>query len=128
MKVLMFERRFWEFIVSGEKVHTIRHTRKRPINRGDKISLRGWEGKAYRSPQKTLAEEECIAIRDCWIDSRGIVIDGVRFDEPGELDAFAVSDGFKDWEDMRTYRDFTTNLPFSGELIQWGMHPMLRNL
>jgi hypothetical protein len=128
MKVLLFEFRFWIPIVSGDKVHTIRRTRKRPINPGDPISLRGWEGKAYRSKQRVLSDETCIAIRECWIDVQGIVIDGHRFSEPEELDRFAVSDGFHDWAQMRTYNDFFRNLPFAGELIQWGVHPMLREV
>lgn len=128
MKVLLFERRFWEPIVSGHKVHTIRRPRKRPINPGDAISLRGWEGKAYRSRQCVLSEETCVIVRNCWIEVQGIVINGYRFSEPEELDAFAVSDGFTDWAQMRTYNDFFRNLPFSGELIQWGVHPMLKGL
>jgi hypothetical protein len=124
--VLLFERRFWEPVVTGAKVHSIRRTRKRPINPGDRLSLRGWEAKAYRSPQRILCEETCIAVRECWIDRQGIVIDGNwRFSEPEELDAFAVSDGFDNWAQMRMYRDFFYNLPFSGDLIQWGEHPLL---
>lgn len=127
-KVLLFEPRFWRPIATGEKVHSIRRTRKRPINPGDELSLRGWEGKPYRSRQRTLTDETCLAVRECWIDAQGIVIDQHRFSEPDELDAFAVSDGFDNWEQMRTYRDFFYNLPFSGDFIQWGVHPMLANL
>jgi hypothetical protein len=126
MKVLLFESRFWPPIVSGEKVHTIRRPRKHPICPGDDISLRGWEGKAYRSRQRVLCDETCLTVRDCWIDAQGIVIDRHRFSEQEELDAFAVSDGFANWNEMRSYHDFS--LPFSGELIQWGVHPMLRDL
>lgn len=125
MKVLLFERRFWAPIVAGEKVHTIRRPRKHPICPGEDISLRGWEGKAYRSRQRVLCDETCLTVRECWIDAQGIVIDQHRFSAQHELDAFAVSDGFSDWSEMRTYRD---DLPFSGDLIQWGVHPMLRNL
>lgn len=129
MKVLIFEQRFWEPVVSGHKVHSIRQTRKRnAIVPGDELSLRAWEGKPYRSKQRVLCEETCIAVRACWIDVQGIVIDQHRFSEPEELDAFAVSDGFANWEQMRTYRDFFYNLPFSGDLIQWGVHPMLANI
>jgi hypothetical protein len=131
MPVLLFEQRFWEPVVSGTKVHSIRRTRKRPIKPGDDLSLRAWEGKPYRSPQRILCEETCIAVRECWIDAQGIVIGSsshFRLSEPDELDQFARSDGFDNWEQMRTYRDFFYNLPFSGDLIQWGVHPMLVNL
>lgn len=127
MKVLMFESRFWPAIATGDKVHTIRRPRKRPIVPGDEISLRGWEGKAYRSPQRVLCDEICLAVLDIWIDSQGIVIDGHRLSEQPELDAFAVTDGFTNWQQMRTYHEFR-NLPFSGELIQWGQHAMLLKL
>jgi hypothetical protein len=125
MKVLLFEPRFWGPVASGDKVHSIRRTRKRPINPGDSLSLRGWEGKPYRSCQRVLCEEMCLAVRECWIDKSGIVIDGHRFSEPDELDAFAVSDGFDNWDQMKTYRDFFYRLTFSGDLIQWGVHPLL---
>lgn len=128
MTVLLFERRFWKPIATGDKVHTIRRQRKRPISPGDAISLRGWEGKAYRSKQCIISEEICIKVRDCWIDVQGVVIDGHRFSEPEELERFAISDGFESWAQMRTYNDFFRNLPFSGELIQWGVHPMLADL
>ncbi len=124
MTTLLFERRFWPAIASGEKVNTIRRTRKRPICPGDSLSLRGWEGKAYRSKQCVLCDETCIAVRNCWIDGSGIVIDGMErfwWDEP-EADAFAKSDGFEGAEEMRNYWQ---KLPFSGDLIQWGVHPML---
>lgn len=128
MKVLLFEKRFWEAVVTGAKVHSIRRTRKRPIYPGDDLSLRAWAGKPYRSRQRVLCDETCLFVRECWIDAQGIVIDGHRFSELEELDAFAVSDGFDNWNQMRFYRDFCYKLPFSGDLIQWGIHPMLANL
>lgn len=129
MKVLLFEPRFWKAVVSGDKVHSIRRTRKRPVYPGDSLSLRGWEGKPYRSCQRVLCEEICLTVRECWIDARGVVIDGIhRFSELEELDAFAVSDGFDNWNQMKAFRDFCFTLPFSGDLIQWGVHPMLAHL
>ncbi len=95
MVVLMFEKQFWEPVVSGAKVHSIRPTRKRPINAGDLLSLRGWAGVAYRSQQRVLCEETCIDVRPIWIDLDGVVIDGYdRIQEPEELDLFAKSVGF----------------------------------
>lgn len=128
MTVLLFEQRFWSSIVSGEKVHSIRRERKRPIHPGDALSLRGWEGKAYRSKQLILSEETCLFIRECRIDQDGISIDSKRFSSLNDLNMFAKSDGFSSWEAMRMYRDFHYDLPFVGILIQWGVHPMLANL
>lgn len=128
MKVILFEKRFWELIVCGHKVHTIRQPRKRPINPGDALSLRGWEGAAYRSKQRVLAEETCVAVRDIWIDAQGIVIDQRRLDDPDELNRFAVSDGFSGWAELLSFTHFCRKLPFAGEMIQWGVHPMLKAL
>lgn len=126
--VLLFEPRFWKAIRSGEKVHSIRRERKRRIEPGDALSLRGWEGKAYRSKQFVLREETCLVVRMCWIDRSGVVIDDTPFRDAESLDRFAQSDGFVSWRAMRMYRDFHYNLPFCGHLIQWGVHPMLANL
>lgn len=129
MKVLLFEKRFWEPIFCGDKVHSIRRGRKRPIVPGDRLSLRGWEGVAYRSNQRVLCEETCLDVRPIWIDTRGVYIDGYdRLEEPEDLDRFAVSDGFATWEAMRIYRDFFYRLPFSGDFIQWGVHPFLQEM
>lgn len=125
MKPLLFEPRFWEPILTGAKVHTIRRPRKYPINPGDEISLRGWDGKPYRSKQRTLRNETCLFVRECRIYVLGITIDGHWIGEPEELDRFAVSDGFENWGQMRDYQE---SLPFSGVLIQWGVHPMLEHL
>lgn len=126
MAVLLFEKRFWSPVCSGDKLHSIRRTRKRPIVPGDNLSLRGWEDKPYRSKQCILTEETCIDVRPIWIDKDGVCIEGCdRIGEPEELDEFAKSDGFDTWEEMRLYRDFFYNLPFSGDFIQWGVHPLV---
>ena len=128
MAVLLFEKQFWEPIVSGTKVHSIRPTRKRPISPGDSLSLRGWEGVAYRSKQAILCEETCIDVRDLWIDRSGVVIEGYdRIDEPEELDLFATTDGFANWDEMRQYRNLFYHLPFSGDFIQWGPNKFLES-
>lgn len=123
----MFEKQFWEAIVTGSKVQTIRRTRKKPINYyGQMLSLRGWEGVAYRSKQAIVCEEKCIDCRPIWIDGGGIVIDGHdRIDEPEELDLFAQLDGFANWEAMQGYDNLCKQLPFSGDFIQWGPNKLL---
>lgn len=127
MTVLLFEKRFWKPIVEGDKVHTIRRERKRAIKPGDLLSLRGWEGVAYRSRQRTLSDEICLNATRIWIDIHSVCIDGFnRICEPDDLERFAVSDGFECWAAMRAYNDFFRSLPFSGYFIQWGEHKMLR--
>ena len=127
MRVILFERRFWEAVVTGEKVHTIRRPRKRQIDPGDRLSLRGWEGKPYRSRQRVLSEETCIAIRDVWIDCRQVVVGDHQF-HGEELEAFARSDGFGNFAELLVFVGYHHRLPFSGELIQWGVHTLLKSL
>jgi len=126
MAVLLFEKRFWKPIFSGDKLHSIRPTRKRAINPGDPLSLRGWEGVAYRSKQVILSDEVCINVMPIRIDLDGIYIDNYgRIREPDELDEFAKTDGFANWQEMRGYRNMFYNLPFSGDFIQWGLNKFL---
>lgn len=128
MAVLLFERQFWRPILDRTKVHSIRGPRKRPIRAGDALSLRGWEGVAYRSPQRTLADVVCVRVRECRITSQAITIDELRIVDPEHLDAFAVSDGFASWRDLLAYRGFNYGFPFSGVLYQWDVHPLLSQL
>lgn len=129
MPVLLFERRFWAPIIHGDKVHSIRRTRKRPIVPGQQLSLRGWEGSAYRSRQRVLSEELCLNVTPIRIDAQGVYIDGYgRISEQTDLDEFAVSDGFESWKGMCLYRDFNYGLPFTGDFIQWGNHRLLTRL
>lgn len=131
MTTLLFESRFVPAIESGRKVHSIRQRRIHPIRPGDPLSLRQWREKAYRSPQRTILDTTCLAVMTCWIWSDHVCISrsigdcDFLFETPAELDAFAVSDGFDNWEQMRTYRDWHYALPFKGQLILWGVHPML---
>jgi hypothetical protein len=54
------------------------------------------------------------------------VIEGYgRISEPDELDLFATTDGFANWEEMRHYRDLLHDPPFSGDFIQWGVNKFL---
>lgn len=134
MTVLLFEPRFVLPIMDGHKLHSIRPFRKRPIRAGDGLSLRAWEGKPYRSKQYTIADVTCLAVMPIWIFPQSISVAATVSDQPtvflwpNDRDAFARSDGFDNWEQMKTYRDFHYNLPFKGSLILWGVHPMLSHL
>lgn len=122
MTVLMFQKRFVAPIQAGTKRHTIRPKRKRPIKEGEALSLRHWEDKAYRSPQIEFGTGIALGTLDIEIRADGIQI-GLRVPEGRvvELDRFAQSDGFENWDDMRCFflSRFGYGLPFSGDLIQW---------
>lgn len=87
---------------------------------GDRISLRCWTDKPYRSKQRVLREatvESVAAIRICessmWIGN-----EGWNFNTP-EADSFAVADGFRDFADLQQWFRDTHGLPFEGVLIRW---------
>lgn len=129
--VILFEPRFWGPIERGEKVHTIRPPRKRRIDVGDGLSLRGWTDKPYRSPQREIMQATCVAIREIWIGGYVVITSGdekFRLLSEWELDQFARTDGFESWRDMQTFAHWAGQLPFFGEFIQWGIHPMLTKL
>ncbi len=134
MTVLMFQPRFTDPIRSGQKCQTIRPPRKRPIKIGDDLSLRQWEGKAYRSPQVEIAAVRCSGVFEIEVRSNGITIGEAddfvnprppRITASAELNAFAQGDGFESWMEMRKYitQQSGYGLPFSGVLIQWEVPP-----
>jgi hypothetical protein len=103
----MFQPRFAAAIREGRKVQTIRkRARCKP---GDTLSLREWEGKAYRpgSKQVEIARVVCDSVLGIVLTGspRGLVanIAGAHF-EGAELDEEARRDGFKDNEEMEGQR------------------------
>lgn len=128
MPALLFEPRFWAPIVHGDKVHSIRRERKRPICGGMELSLRGWEGKPYRSKQRILCDVTCLTVLPIRIDAHGVYIDNYGRIDEDDMDEFAKSDGFESWPEMQAYRDFSYGLPFVGDFIQWGEHALLRRM
>ncbi len=122
MSVLMFQERFADKVATGVKRQTIRPTRKRPIKAGDFLSLRKWEGKAYRSKQIELATGTCIGVYDIEILEHTAIIDGLDYDRRGVgIHYFATADGFESWGHMRDWFKETHGLPFVGSLIQWNV-------
>jgi hypothetical protein len=127
LTVLMFQERFAAPILAGTKRQTIRPPRKRPIDPGDELSLRRWEGKAYRSIQVEIKTVKVLAVLGIRIDDCGLIRIFDRcfetlieeFDHISDLDHFARGDGFTTWSDMRSYWLHCSSLPFTGELIQW---------
>jgi hypothetical protein len=119
----MFKPQFAGLVERGEKLQTVRPIPKRMPKTGDRISLRAWEGKPYRSKQRVLREAvvttaEPITISEktlerglsCWIYGGGRSLG---------MDHFAQADGFKDWRSLVEWFRKTHGLPFSGVLIRW---------
>jgi len=129
MTVLLFYERFHAPLISGQKFFTIRSPRRRPVRRGDPLSLRTWSGRPYGSPQRVLLETVCAMAERVRLDD----VDGrlaADFEKAGpvpaeDMDDFARADGFADASEMLAYYhgDSGRSLPFEGEFIRWFGRP-----
>lgn len=113
--VRMFKPQFAPLVESGGKLQTVRPTPKRMPQAGDRISLRAWEGKPYRSKQRVLREATISGVKHCRISTNGVIfLDGTRAEK-----GFARRDGFPS---LSAFVDWFRNqhgLPFEGIAIFW---------
>lgn len=116
--VRLFKPQFAALVESGEKRQTIRPTPKRMPMTGDKISLRAWTGKPYRSKQRVLREAIVSEVHPVRIDKVSFNLDGLWLSTDSE-NLLAKLDGFKDATEMRAWFAETHGLPFEGVLICW---------
>ena len=124
--VRMFKPQFALMVESGEKCQTVRPAPKRMPKKGDRISLRAWTGKPYRSKQRVLREAviervETIQMNYAVIDGMTwweVEIDGRNLDSV-EVTKFAKSDGFADFSAMGEWFLVQHGLPFDGVVIYW---------
>jgi hypothetical protein len=125
MVAVLFQKRFIPPLLAGTKRQTIRPRRKRPIQIGERLSLRHWEDVAYRSPQVEVLTVEVIGVLPIKVFSDGIQINGGPVENgQTELDAFAHNDGFPSWAEMLAYFRFGGyGLPFEGDLILFDANP-----
>jgi hypothetical protein len=126
---LLFLPRFHAPILAGTKRQTIRGPRKRPIKPGDPLSLRGWSGSPYRSPQTVLRDVVCTSVEPIAIglddtlspsiDVAGIEVPPARHDEFARADGFAAFADFEaHWSSKRSWFGV-----FEGVLIRWEPTP-----
>ena len=129
MRVLTFMPRFWDQIRDGSKRQTCRQ--RAGCGPGDELSLRGWSGRPYMTPQVTLLDPVVcrkvvpveIAISTAAFVV-GIVLDGQVLDGNDAI-WFARNDGFDSRLDMVQF--FAARYPrmvrrgeaFVGEVIYW---------
>lgn len=114
----MFKPQFAGKVRTGSKLQTIRPVPKRMPKPGDKISLRAWSGKPYRSKQEVLREAIIEEILPVEITDDGPILDGIEL-WGLEIRLFAENDGFDTWEDMCEWFRTTHGLPFAGIFISW---------
>ena len=110
--VRMFKPQFARLVESGAKCQTVRPTPKRMPKPGDRISLRMWTGKPYRSKQRVLRESVIAAVEP-------FDLDAMRLWRESDRDAFARADGFGDWPEMLQWFISTHGYPFKGVVIFW---------
>ncbi len=135
MRVLLFEPRFAALVADGRKRQTIRATAR--CTPGDRLSLRRWSGKPYRSSQIELARGVCAEVLPVSI-GRGEWGDGLRVGDRdlgywGDGDVwlmhdrmyFARADGFESMTELlnffrhRKQRGKPAAWPFTGFVIRW---------
>jgi hypothetical protein len=111
----MFKPQFAPLVESGAKCQTVRPTPKRMPKPGDRISLRTWTGKPYRSKQRALREAFIAEVSPCAIYESAVYVNG----SPEPRHDFAVADGFADYGELAEWFKTTHELPFEGVVIKW---------
>jgi len=119
MVAYSFKRRFADPILAGTKQQTIRADRRRHARPGEELQLYcGMRTKQCR----LIARKTCLYVErvklsffnggEVITDSLGRLVD---------LDAFARSDGFEDWDEMHDFWRTEHDDPetFQGVLISW---------
>jgi len=127
MVAYSFQKQFAAPILSGRKSHTIRAPRKRHARPGEALQLyTGMRTKVCR----LVARATCEAVVPVTISFRGIgestlgdsvALDGRTIADAQGLDAFAQSDGFTGWREMRDFWEEQHGplAQFHGVLIRW---------
>jgi len=124
--VRMFKPEFAPLIASGFKCQTVRPTPKRMPKSGDRISLRMWTGKPYRSKQRLLREATIESVQPIRLEAPypylWISVNGENLSNR-EAEAFARADGFQSLHEMKCWFEATHGLPFDGVVIKWHNDP-----
>lgn len=117
-----FKKRFIDPIESGAKTQTIRAPRKRHARVGEQLQLYT----AMRTKHcRLLARSKCVDVSTVRLDFEADRIEnldtGMAWTTRDDLNAFAVRDGFADFEDMRAFwkAEHPDTPQFEGVLIRW---------
>lgn len=109
-----FQKQFADAVEHGLKCKTIRaEGKRRHAKPGDIVTLyTGMRTKACRK----LGEGVCETSTYCAIREDGITFGNYP---KVDIDDFARSDGFRDFDDMKEWFRKMHGLPFIGRLIEW---------
>ena len=113
--VRLFKPQFSHVVETGKKFQTVRPTPKRMPKPGDRISLRCWTDKPYRSKQRVLREAIITRVDLCEITESNVFVSRTLRDR----ETFALKDGFASWAELREWFRATHGLPFVGVLMSW---------
>lgn len=117
--VRMFKPQFAPMVEAGTKLQTVRPTPKRLPKAGDKISLRTWTDKPYRSKQRVLMETTISDVRTFELRADySMHVDGRELTS-AERAAFALADGFGSPTELYNWFEAAHGLPFVGVVIHW---------
>lgn len=119
MAVLMFMAKLAPKVRDGSKRHTVRPERKRPIKLGDRLSLRRWQGKAYRSKQVKLRAAVCTKVEPLRLTRKKLLSIGGKRLNATEAEAFAKADGLESFLEFAQFLEQAHGLPFKGQVIHW---------
>lgn len=122
MVAYSFKARFAPPILAGTKRQTIRAERKRHARPGEQLQL--YTGMRTRSC-KLIGRAPCLSVTSIRLDFQVRRVEsldtGTAWTTAEETDAFAVSDGFADWNAMAAF--WAAEHPgidlFSGVMIRW---------
>lgn len=118
----MFKPQFAQLVELDLKLQTVRPKPERMPKPGDKLSLRAWTGKPYRSKQRVLKETVVASVEPITIDAgmlkRGVVV-WIYTARSHAMNRFARADGFANWQDLSAWFQAQHGLPFEGILIKW---------
>lgn len=119
MVAYSFKRRFAEPILAGAKRQTIRADRRRHARPGEELQLyTGMRTKSCR----LIARKTCLyveGVKLSFFNGGEVITDSLG--RLTDLDAFARSDGFVDWDEMHDFWRAEHDDPetFTGVLICW---------
>lgn len=120
MVAYSFKAQFAEPIDLGTKGGTIRNPRKRHAHAGEELQL--YTGMRTRQC-KLIARKTCISVGQVVLNFNTRLVhiyDVGQWESKRDLDAFAIFDGFRSWEDMRLFWSLTHNTDrFVGVHIRW---------
>lgn len=125
LRVLLFKPRFGPLVRTGAKRQTVRRSRRVAIRPGDRLSLREWRDKPYRSPQAPLLPPvRCLSVEGVSVEVLAhlglarVRVGGEALTHE-EVRAFALADGFGGVADFVGYYRAAGIESFEGVLIRW---------